>query len=105
MTYWFVSRHPGAQQWAREHNIKADRWIEHLDLDQIQPGDVIAGTLPVDKVAEINARGARFLALCLDLKQADRGKELSSDDMSKLNGRLVEYQVQKLESKDWEKDR
>ena len=59
MTSYFVSRHPGALAWAPEEDIQADRRIEHLTVDLIQRGDVVIGTLPINLVAEVCARGGR----------------------------------------------
>lgn len=80
----------------QKKGIKIDRSVEHLDINEVQAGDVVLGTLPIDKVAEINARGARFLALCLDLNRSDRGRELTADDMDKCTSRLVEYTAKRL---------
>lgn len=96
MSHWFVSRHPGARQWAKQQDLPIDHWTDHLDASLVQPGDVVIGTLPVDKIAEVNARGARFLALCLNLDLADRGREFSAEDMRRLNGRLVEYRAERI---------
>lgn len=98
MALWFVSRHPGARAWARARSLRVDHWVDHLDVDEVREGDVVVGTLPVDKIAEINARGARFLALCLDLTSEMRGRELTPEDMEMLGGRLVEYRAQRVES-------
>lgn len=98
MTLWFVSRHSGARAWARARSLQVDHWAEHLDVEDVREGDVVVGTLPVDKIAGINARGARFLALCLDLTPEMRGRELTPDDMETLGGRLVEYRAERVES-------
>jgi CRISPR-associated protein Csx16 len=94
MTTFFVTRHPGAREWARRRSIKA-RTVSHLDVAAVSAGDTVMGTLPVNLVAEINARGARYFHLVLDLPAKLRGKELSIDDMEAFNARLAEYMVTK----------
>jgi CRISPR-associated protein Csx16 len=48
MTTWFVTRHPGAIEWASRQGIRVDRQIAHQDPADIQPGDTVIGTLPVN---------------------------------------------------------
>ena len=93
MTVFFVSRHPGAQQWAAEENIAVDAVIAHLDLDEIQPGDVVIGTLPIHLAARVCQRGGRYLHLSLELPPDWRGRELSAADLRRLGARIEEYRV------------
>ena len=60
------------------------------------PGDVVIGTLPVHIVAEICARGGRYLHLTLDVPPQARGRELTADDMERFGARLEEYEVKRL---------
>lgn len=46
MTVLFVTRHPGAVDWTARRGLDA-HLIPHLDPETIQPGDVVAGILPV----------------------------------------------------------
>jgi CRISPR-associated protein Csx16 len=96
MSVYFVSRHPGASEWARTAGVAADRWLTHLGPGEIRPGDVIIGTLPVNLAAEVCARGARYLHLSLDLPFERRGLELSAEDMRRYGARVEEYQVEKM---------
>lgn len=93
MTSYFVSRHPGALAWAAEENIQADRRIEHLAVDLIQRGDVVIGTLPINLVAEVCARGGRYLHLSLDLPPEWRGRDLTAEEMRQCGARVEEYRV------------
>jgi CRISPR-associated protein Csx16 len=77
MTTYFVTRHPGAQAWAQRQGIEMDFLIDHLDVAQIIPGDIVIGTLPVNLAAGVCARGGRYLHLSLDLPPQMGGKELS----------------------------
>jgi len=89
----FVSRHPGAQQWAREEGVQVDEVVAHLDLERIVPGDTVIGSLPVNLAAAVCARGARYVHLALELPAARRGSELSADELRELGATLIEYRI------------
>jgi CRISPR-associated protein Csx16 len=92
MARYFVTRHPGAAEWAQRQGITAEL-VPHLDLARIQPGDCVMGTLPLHLVAEICARGARFLHLEMELTAAARGEPLSAEAMERAGAHLVPYRV------------
>ncbi len=94
-TVWFVSRHPGAVAWAERHGIAVDRQVAHLDVEAVQAGDVVIGTLPVHLAAEVCQRGARFLNLSLDIPPEARGRELSADELEAFGARLEEFHVER----------
>ncbi|MBK1645214.1 CRISPR-associated protein Csx16 [Thiocapsa imhoffii] len=96
MTTYFVSRHPGARDWAAEEGLTVDAVIDHLDPAIIEPGDILIGSLPVNLAAEVCARGARYLNLSLDLPAAWRGVELSAEQMRACGARVEEYRIQRL---------
>lgn len=96
----FISRHDGAWAWFRA-SAYAKRWsgarrIEHLDITQIRPGDVILGTLPVHLAAEVCARGGEYWHLSLNLPREQRGQELDSHDITDAAGRLERYHIQHI---------
>lgn len=93
MTTLFVSRHPGARDWAAKEGFAVDRQVAHLDPTTIQPGDVVIGTLPVHLAARVCAQGGRYLHLSLELPLEWRGRELSAADLRQLGARLEEYRV------------
>jgi CRISPR-associated protein Csx16 len=95
MTAYFVTRHPGAVDWAERQGITA-RMVAHLDTGAVHPGDVVMGTLPVHLAAEICARGARYLHLSLDLPPEARGRDLSAEEMERFGAGLVEYAVRRI---------
>ena len=95
MTTWFVSRHPGARDWAQRHGIRVDRQVTHLEMEEIASGDVVIGTLPVHLAAAVCAQGARYLHLSLTLPEALRGRELSAGDMEACCARLEAFFVRK----------
>jgi CRISPR-associated protein Csx16 len=93
MTTWFVSRHPGAVEWARQQGLAVDRWVPHLEPAAICPGDTVAGTLPVQLAADVCARGARYLHLSVDLPAQARGRELQAHELQGYGARLEAYVV------------
>lgn len=93
MTVFFVSRHPGAVDWARRQGLHVDRWVEHLHADDVRAGDTVAGSLPIPLAATVCARGARYLHLSLDLPAAWRGRELSADELAQAGARLACFVV------------
>jgi CRISPR-associated protein Csx16 len=95
MTFWFVTRHPGAVDWAARHGLKA-RLIEHLDPDTISPGDTVAGSLPVHLAGQVCDRGGRYLHLELHVPPDLRGAALDADTMERLGARLTEFRVSRV---------
>jgi len=95
MTAWFVSRHPGAVAWARARGIEA-RYVDHLDIDEVGAGDVVMGSLPVSRAAEVCARGGRYLHLDLETPHGRRGSELTPEAMERYGAKLVEFDVRKV---------
>lgn len=93
MTVWFVSRHPGAVDWAARQGLSVDRWAPHLDLAEVAAGDTVAGTLPIHLAAQVCACGARYLHLSLDLPATWRGRELTADELAQAGARLEAYDV------------
>lgn len=95
MTTYFVSRHPGAREWAQRRNIQIDRQVDHLDIGAIRPGDIVVGTLPVHLAAAVCACGARYLHLSMNLPGEMRGRELSADEMDACSARLEAFTIRK----------
>jgi putative CRISPR-associated protein (TIGR02620 family) len=86
MTTWFVTRHSGAVEWAREEGLltkDADvRVVDALEpARDVSQGDTIIGTLPVQFVADIGERGARYFHLTMSIPPASRGQELTAAQM------------------------
>jgi CRISPR-associated protein Csx16 len=93
MTTWFVSRHPGAVAWAQAQGFAVDQLVPHLNPNDVQPGDVVMGTLPVNLAAIICTKGAAYWHLSLDLPADWRGQELSATQLTQLGAQLQRYQI------------
>ncbi len=93
MAIWFVSRHPGAYEWLETQGYRVDRRVEHLDPEQVAPGDLVCGSLPVHLAAQLCARGAHYLHLSLDLPAEVRGRELSATELERYGARLTCFEV------------
>ncbi len=100
MTTWFITRHPGAIEWAKRHGLTAGRQVAHLVPAQVQPGDTVIGILPVNLAAEVCERGGRFYNLSLDLPAEARGRELDADELMRYGARIEEYVISRRESTD-----
>lgn len=95
MTTWFISRHPGALEWARRRGLRVDQYVAHLDPASVQPGDTVIGSLPVNLAAAVCERGARYLHLSLELPAHLRGQELSADQLDALGARVQAYLIER----------
>lgn len=95
---YVVSRHTGAVQWLREVIAGPHVLLAHLDdVTQIRAGDCVVGTLPVNLVAKINAVGARYFHLVIEIPESLRGTELTAEQLVQLGANLIEYSVQQHE--------
>ena len=101
MTCWFVSRHPGALEWARQQGLGGLRQVPHLDPARLAPGDVVVGTLPLQLAAAVCARGCRYLALVVDLPAEARGRELSAAELDAYGARLEAFVVRRASRAAW----
>ncbi len=91
---WFVSRHPGAIDWATRQRLAIERWVEHLDPTEVRSGDIVIGTLPVNLAAEVCNRGARYLHLSVATPLAWRGREMSADELLAVAAELRAFRVE-----------
>lgn len=93
MATYFVSRHPGALHWMQQHGPAFDRHVPHLDPAQVQPGDTVIGTLPVNLAAQVCARGAAYWHLVLEMPAQKRGQELSVQELKVLGAALQQFHI------------
>ncbi|MBL3529551.1 MAG: CRISPR-associated protein Csx16 [gamma proteobacterium endosymbiont of Lamellibrachia anaximandri] len=93
MVTWFVTRHPGAVEWAKRQGLEVDKQTAHLDTAEIGAGDQVIGSLPVHLAAEVCASGARYLHLQIELPAELRGIELTAEQMEQCGAELKPYRV------------
>lgn len=93
MTTYFVTRHPGALDWATGEGLAVEVMVTHLDPETIQPGDTVIGTLPIHLAAQVCQRGGRYLHLSLEIPPEQRGRELTAADLRQFGARLEAYRV------------
>lgn len=93
---WFVSRHPGALDWARQSGTAFDCHVAHLDTAKIGAGDTVIGSLPVNLAAEVCARGAEYWNLSLRVSEQDRGRELSAEELQGYDAIIERYDIRKF---------
>ena len=98
MTTFFVSRHPGAIEWATRQKLNVTQFVAHLDVAQVQAGDTVIGSLPVNLAAQVCAKRATYWHLSVQLPAALRGQELSADDLERLHAGLQRFTIQAIES-------
>ena len=94
MTTWFISRHQGAIDWIKQQpEWHIDRFVTHLDPQEIRAGDIVLGTLPIHIAADICARGAAFYFLQLPQEAEKRGSEYTAQQMADMGCTLRRYHI------------
>lgn len=96
MTLWIVTRHAGALEWLARRGIQGGRVVPHLDPAWIQAGDRVVGTLPIQLVAAVCARGGQYEHLSVELPPELRGRELSADTLERHGARLERYHAERI---------
>jgi len=89
---YFISRHPGAQQWAEER-VGNVEMVTHFDPTVVCEGDTVIGTLPVHLAAVVCARGGKYQHLVLNIPVSARGSELTAEDMVSFGAELTEFVI------------
>lgn len=96
MTTWFVTRHSGALDWARQNGIAFDDHLTHLNPATVSAGDMVIGSLPVNLAFEVCEQGAEYWNLSLRLEPTDRGRELTADDLKRCGALIERYDIRSL---------
>ena len=98
MTTYFISRHPGAIEWAARQHIPVDERLAHLNPATIKAGDTVIGSLPVNLAAKVCAAGAAYWHLSLEVTTDLRGKELTAEDMERLGACIERFDIHSSKS-------
>lgn len=94
MTVTFISRHPATIKWAKSKNIAIDQWKSHLhSISEFNEGDTVIGTLPIQLVFELNARGVEYIHFSLSIPEHLRGAELTAAQLEQCLPNLQSYSV------------
>lgn len=93
MKICFVSRHEGAVELIRRHDVPVTHFVPHLSADEVEQGDVVIGNLPIHLVMAVMAKGARYLHLTIEIPNERRGCELSAEEMQGYALRFNEVKV------------
>lgn len=91
-----VTRHAGAVEWLKAKGFEGCEVVSHFAPEMVQADDVVVGILPLNLVAEVNAKGGRFLALDMNVPSELRGVEMTAQLMTELGARLQEYRVEAI---------
>lgn len=94
VTTYFITRHQGAANWARQEGIAFEQLLDHLDPTKISCGDVVIGSLPVNLAAEVCQLGGRYFHLDMQLPRHLRGIELSAEQIREVGARIQEYRIE-----------
>lgn len=89
---YFITRHVGAKEWAADLGFDVEI-VEHFNVNVVQTGDQVFGTLPVHLAAKVCRRGGHYFHLVLDIPADMRGKEMTADTMRKLGATLEEFVI------------
>lgn len=96
MSVWIVTRHAGALEWLSRLGVQGDRVVPHLDPGWIEAGDRVVGTLPIQLVAAVCARGGRYEHISVELPVGLRGRELCADTLECHGARLESYYAERI---------
>lgn len=94
MKTYFISRHPGAVEWAARQGFGDAETVSHFDPAIVVRGDKVIGTLPVHLAAEVCARGGEYWHLVMSLPAEARGKELTADDMDSFGACIQKFKIE-----------
>lgn len=70
--------------------------MAELDLPAVRAGDLICGNLPAWLAGEVCLRGGQYFALVFSAGLAERGRELSADELEARGARWARFHVQRI---------
>lgn len=97
MKTYFVTRHPGALEWAQRNGFENAEIVAHFDPSVVHPGDQVIGTLPVHLAGQVCEKGGRYFHLSMAVPADRRGTEISADDMEEFGAHVKEFKIMEVE--------
>ena len=85
----------------QRHGPAFDCHVAHLNPAQVQAGDTVIGTLPIQLAAQICTRHAAYWHLSLEVPADKRGQELSVRELENLGASLQRFDVYFLTEKSY----
>lgn len=68
--------------------------MRHLDIHQVEAGDRVIGSLPINIVAKLCEMGAEYWHLSIHVPESLRGEELDLQQLEALQPKLTKFLVQ-----------
>lgn len=100
MATYIVTRHAGAIQWLLWKGYSGDivpHWNQ-AKTAQLNPGDLVVGTLPLHMIPGILGRGAEFLMISLPgIALAQREESLTPAEMEAAGAKLYRISALSME--------
>jgi CRISPR-associated protein Csx16 len=111
MTTIFATQHPETVDWLYHCDWPNDcsapsrgtaevlTHFHEADLVRIKPGDIVAGSLPIQIVVSINARGGRYFHIEMSVPEEVRKaqkRHFTREEMEEFGARLVEFKAERV---------
>ena len=89
-----VTRHTATCNWLKTRLAEHDlHFTAHFTAEMTEGFEVVVGILPINLVADLNARGIRFFMVTMEVPAELRGKELTEEQMVECNVKLEQFCV------------
>lgn len=98
MSVYFITRHAGALAWAKAKGVHFDVHLTHLgDIQDLQAGNVVIGSLPINIVYLLGVQGVKYVHLSLHIPEYLRGVELTHEQLDECQATLECYAVTRVD--------
>ena len=94
-----ITRHAGAVEFCKHKGIRVEMHDTHLNKEiqqALKAGDCVIGTLPINLVADLTARGIKYMHFSLEVPAELRGQELTLQQMIDCNATIEEFAVTRV---------
>ncbi len=94
---YLVTRHKALIELVSLLNINIDHQLPHLvNVDMITKNDCVYGNLPIELIAKICEKEAKYFNFNLTIPYNLRGKELTLDELKNYSCGFEQYVVKKV---------